>query len=61
MLIHSDVNEVAWFTPSASPSFGKRRKLGTVSLNHGDGDRSSADQSAVAVPASFVRVWIWHS
>lgn len=61
MFMHTDVKEVAWLTPSASSSFGRRWKLGTVSLNHGDGDRSSANQSAVAVPASFVRVWTWHS
>lgn len=54
--MQTDVKEVAWLTPSASSSFGKRRKLGTVSLNHGDGDKSSANQSAVADPASLVRV-----
>jgi hypothetical protein len=61
VLMHTEVKLVAWSTPSPSSDLGRRRKLGTVSLNQGVGERSSANQSAVAVPVSLVRVWISHS
>lgn len=35
--------------------------FGTTFLNHGLGDNSSANQVAVAEPASLARVYIWHS
>lgn len=35
--------------------------FGTTFLNHGSGDKSSANQAAVVDPTSFARLCIWHS
>jgi hypothetical protein len=55
VLMQTDVKAVAESVPAGSSDFGRTRKSGTTSLNHGLVERSSLNHWPVVPSASFLR------